>query len=101
MEQRVLYRQQSSERIDFPALGQALQSIKLGTVDLKRLAQKHGDTDFLTDLKKSGRKVDSIAVVNENTDYGSSVSASVLDAAKTANIAVAAHIAYNAVVLGV
>jgi hypothetical protein len=51
-EQRVLYRQQSSERIDFPALGQALQSIKLGTVDLKRLAQKHGDTDFLTDLIK-------------------------------------------------
>lgn len=51
-EQRVLYRQQSSERIDFPALGQALQSMKLGTVDLKRLAQKHGDTEFLTDLIK-------------------------------------------------
>jgi hypothetical protein len=51
-EQRVLYRQSSSERIDFPALGQALQSIKLGTVDMKRLSQKHGDTDFLTDLIK-------------------------------------------------
>ncbi len=51
-EQRVLYRQQSSERIDFPALGQALQSMKLGTVDLKRLAQKHGDTEFLTELIK-------------------------------------------------
>jgi hypothetical protein len=51
-EQRVLYRQSSSERIDFPALGQALQSVKLGTIDLKRLAQKHGDTDFLTDLIK-------------------------------------------------
>jgi len=51
-EQRVLYRQSSSERIDFPALGQALQSVKLGTVDRKRLAQKHGDTDFLTDLIK-------------------------------------------------
>jgi hypothetical protein len=51
-EQRVLYRQSSSERIDFPALGLALQSMKLGTVDLKRLAQKHGDTDFLTDLIK-------------------------------------------------
>jgi hypothetical protein len=51
-EQRVLYRQSSSERIDFPALGQALQSMKLGTVDLKRLAQKHGDTDFLTELIK-------------------------------------------------
>jgi branched-chain amino acid transport system substrate-binding protein len=52
--------------------------------------------EFLTGLKKAGRKIDAIAVVNENTDYGSSVSASVLDAAKAANINVAAHIAYNA-----
>lgn len=51
-EQRVLYRQSSSERIDFPALGHALESMKLGTVDRKRLSQKHGDTDFLTDLIK-------------------------------------------------
>ena len=28
---------------------------------------------FLNDLKKSGKKVDRIAVVNENTDYGTSV----------------------------
>ena len=51
-EQRVLYRQSSTDKIDFPALGEAIQSIKLGTVDLKRLSQKHGDTDFLTDLIK-------------------------------------------------
>ncbi len=49
-EQRVLYRQKSEEKIDFPALGEAIGSIKLGTVDLKRLAQKHGDTEFLTEL---------------------------------------------------
>jgi branched-chain amino acid transport system substrate-binding protein len=53
-------------------------------------------SEFLTDLKKSGTKVDSIAIVNENTDYGTSVSASVIDAAKAANIKVAAQIAYNA-----
>jgi branched-chain amino acid transport system substrate-binding protein len=52
--------------------------------------------DFLTDLKKSGKTIDSIAVVNENTDYGSSVAASILEAAKTANIKVAAQIPYNA-----
>src|ERR1700688_3127975 len=52
--------------------------------------------DFLNELKKSGRKIDSIAVVNENTDYGTSVSASVIEAAKTANIKVAAQIPYNA-----
>src|SRR5208282_5917445 len=52
--------------------------------------------DFLTGLKKAGRKIDTIAVVNENTDYGSSVSASIVDAAKAANFNVAAHIVYNA-----
>jgi branched-chain amino acid transport system substrate-binding protein len=52
--------------------------------------------EFLTEVKKSGRKIDSVAVVNENTDYGTSVSASVIDAAKAANIKVAAQIAYNA-----
>ena len=52
--------------------------------------------EFLTDLKKSGKKIDSIAIVNENTDYGTSVGASILQAAKTANIPVAAQIPYNA-----
>jgi branched-chain amino acid transport system substrate-binding protein len=51
---------------------------------------------FLNDLKRSGRKIDSIAVVNENTDYGTSVGASIVDAAKSAGINVAAQIAYNA-----
>jgi len=51
---------------------------------------------FLTDLKKSGTRINNIAVVNENTDYGTSVAASILDAAKAANIPVAAQIAYSA-----
>ena len=49
-EQRVIYKQGSASHIDFPALGDALQSLSLGTVDFKRLAQKHSDTDFLTTL---------------------------------------------------
>jgi len=49
-ERRVLYRQQNAGRIDFPALGQALGSMNLGIVDLKRLAQKNGETDFLSNL---------------------------------------------------
>jgi branched-chain amino acid transport system substrate-binding protein len=52
--------------------------------------------DFLNDIKKSGRKIDTIAVVNENTDYGTSVGASIVEAAKSANIKVGAQIAYNA-----
>src|SRR5579871_4217821 len=51
---------------------------------------------FLGDLKKSGTRVNNIAVVNENTDYGTSVAGSILDAAKAANIPVAAQIAYSA-----
>jgi branched-chain amino acid transport system substrate-binding protein len=51
---------------------------------------------FLTDLKKSGTRVNNIAVVNENTDYGTSVAASILEAAKAANIPVVAQIAYSA-----
>lgn len=49
-EQKVVYRQKSQEKIDFPALGTAIHSIRLGIVDKQQLAQKHGDTEFLTDL---------------------------------------------------
>jgi len=51
-EQRVLYRQASAERIDFPALGRAIQSVEPGKVDLKQLSQKHGEVSFLADLIK-------------------------------------------------
>ena len=49
-EQRVLYRQDESEQINFPALGDSLNSLNLGTVNLKTLEQKHGDTGFLSKL---------------------------------------------------
>jgi hypothetical protein len=49
-EQRILYRQDNADRIDFPKLGEALESLNLGTIDLKRLSNKHGETDFLTNL---------------------------------------------------
>jgi hypothetical protein len=52
-EQRVIYRQENAARIDFPALGEALNSVSLATVDVQRLSQKHGDTEFLTDLIKT------------------------------------------------
>jgi hypothetical protein len=49
-EQRVIYRQEGASQIDFPAIGKALNSLNLGTVDLKRLSQKHGDSEFLASL---------------------------------------------------
>ena len=49
-EQKVIYRQEEASQIDFPALGKALGSLNLGTIDLKHLSQKHGDTEFLARL---------------------------------------------------
>lgn len=51
-EQQVLYRQDSSDHIDFPELGSALKRLSLGTVDLRQLEKKHADTDFLSSLFK-------------------------------------------------
>lgn len=49
-EHRVIYRQQSADKINFPALGRALQSMKLGTVTVQNLTEKRGDTEFLGSL---------------------------------------------------
>src|SRR5579862_2176265 len=51
-EERVLYRQSSANKIDFPALGKAIREVQPGKVDLKRLLEKHGEVEFLTDLIK-------------------------------------------------
>jgi branched-chain amino acid transport system substrate-binding protein len=52
--------------------------------------------EFLGDMKKAGHKVASIAIVNENTDYGTSIADSVKQAAEKHGFAVAAQIPYNA-----
>jgi len=51
---------------------------------------------FFGDMKKQGKKVDSIAIVNENTDYGTSVADAIVEEAKKANIPVAIRIPYIA-----
>jgi len=63
--QRVVYRQESAGRIDFPALGDSLRRLNPGTIDLKALGQKHGDTEFLADLirKELGGKDHPDAIV--------------------------------------
>ncbi len=52
-EQRVLYRQEFSDHIDFPAMGNALKTVSLGTVDVHRLERKNGDAEFLSSLIKT------------------------------------------------
>lgn len=49
-EQRVLYRQSSSDRIDFPALGKAIKDVAPGLVDARLLVNKRGETEFLADF---------------------------------------------------
>ena len=51
--QQVLHRQENVDRLDFPALGDALNKMKLGTVDLSKLAVKHSETQFLSELIRS------------------------------------------------
>ncbi|HWF10380.1 MAG TPA: hypothetical protein VG297_18055 [Bryobacteraceae bacterium] len=49
-EQRVLYRQDDADQIDFPRLGKALASLKLGMIDYKKLTDPHSGSDFLAKL---------------------------------------------------
>lgn len=49
-EQRIVYRQDDADQIDFPKLGSALASLKLGVIDYKKLADPHSETAFLTNL---------------------------------------------------
>jgi len=51
---------------------------------------------FFADMKKQGKKIDSIAIVNENTDYGTSVGDAIEAEAKKDNMAVAIRIPYSA-----
>ncbi len=49
-EGRVVYRQETADQIDFPALGKALQTVKLGTVNVQQLSEKQSQTNFLEGL---------------------------------------------------
>jgi branched-chain amino acid transport system substrate-binding protein len=51
---------------------------------------------FFADMKKEGRAINSIAIVNENTDYGTSVGDAVEAEAKKNNVPVAIRIPYSA-----
>ena len=51
---------------------------------------------FLLDQKTAGRKVDDIAIVNENTDYGTSVGNAIEAEAKKVGIPVSIRVPYSA-----
>jgi branched-chain amino acid transport system substrate-binding protein len=51
---------------------------------------------FLQDQKKAGRRVEDIAIVNENTDYGSSVGDAIAAEAKKVGFPVSIRVPYSA-----
>jgi branched-chain amino acid transport system substrate-binding protein len=51
---------------------------------------------FLQDQKKAGRRVEDVAIVNENTDYGSSVGDAMATEAKKQGFPVSIRVAYSA-----
>jgi branched-chain amino acid transport system substrate-binding protein len=51
---------------------------------------------FFADMKKEGKTINSIAIVNENTDYGTSVGDAIEAEAKKNNVPVAIRIPYSA-----
>jgi len=56
-EQRILYRQEFSDRIDFQSIGEALKGLQLGRVDFARLQNRNSDAEFLGSLIQSEFKV--------------------------------------------
>lgn len=48
--QQVFYRQQDAPHLNLSALGQAFNALALGKVDVKQLAVKNGEIEFLTNL---------------------------------------------------
>jgi hypothetical protein len=48
--QQILYRQQDGQQLDLPALGEAVRMVSPGKIDVKRLAVKRGEAEFLTNL---------------------------------------------------
>jgi branched-chain amino acid transport system substrate-binding protein len=62
------------------------------------IASDYADTymRFFADMRKAGRPIKSIAIVNENTDYGTSVGDTIAAAAGENNVPIAARIPYSA-----
>jgi branched-chain amino acid transport system substrate-binding protein len=52
--------------------------------------------EFLADVNKTGQPVKTVAIVNENTEYGTNTGGAILDAAKERGFQVIARIPYNA-----
>lgn len=75
--QNVLLKENSVDQIDFPAMGNALKNLTLGTVRASQLGQKNGDVTFLSGLIKDevseGPAPDALIFVSPKTLIDQSV----------------------------
>ncbi len=75
-EQRIVYRQEDADHIDFPALGKALASLKFGMVDVKKLNDPHSGSDFLAKLvmtELGGNKSDAVIFAGPKIGFDDNV----------------------------
>jgi hypothetical protein len=99
-ERKVIYRQDEASYIDFPALGQAVDGMSLGTVDLQLLKDPQGDTKFLASLLtehlgSQPQRVDAIIIVGPKVMLDDKVPEETLKQAGTASAPVF-YFNYNA-----
>jgi hypothetical protein len=46
-EQRIFYRKENADQIDFPALGKGVASLKPGVIEYRKLIDRHSEAEFL------------------------------------------------------
>jgi hypothetical protein len=80
--QKVLYRQEDTDWIDFQAIGDALKNLDVGRVDLSTLANKNAEGDFLGGLLKqelaNGSDPDAVIFVGPKATWGQKISSDLL-----------------------
>jgi hypothetical protein len=90
-EQKVLHRQEFSMRIDFPELGDAIESLTPGTVQVETLRQG-SDLQFLDELLAEElsdiAQVDAIVFVGADDRFGKRVSAETLERLRATGVPV-------------
>ena len=75
-EQRVVYRQDDADQIDFPKMGKALASLKFGMIDYKKLSDPHSGSDFLAKLvtdELASNSADAVIFAGPKVAYTDSV----------------------------
>ncbi len=89
--QQILYQQDDSSGIHLQALGEALESVKLGMVDAKRLVSSGGPGQFAIDLIREHlkkEKPDALVVLSRKPGWGPGVSRQALESLGSPDIPV-------------